>query len=52
MIAFMDEAMAGHVAEELIFGEENITSGAGSDIMSASKTAQAMIAKYGYSKDV
>jgi len=52
MIAFMDVAMAGRVAEELIFGKENITSGASSDIMSASSTARAMVTKYGYSKDV
>jgi len=52
MLAFMDVAMAGRVAEELIFGEENITSGASSDIFSASKTARAMVTKYGFSKDV
>jgi len=52
MLAFMDVAMAGRVAEELIFGEENITSGASSDIFTASKTARAMITKYGYSKNV
>merc|ERR1711957_1023273 len=47
MIAFMDVAMAGRVAEELIFGKENITSGASSDIMSASSTARAMVNKQG-----
>jgi len=52
MLAFMDVAMAGRVAEELIFGEENITSGASSDIFTASKTARAMVTKYGFSKDV
>lgn len=52
MLAFMDVAYGGRVAEELIFGEENITSGASSDIMNASKTARAMITKYGFSKDV
>merc|ERR1740139_442120 len=52
MKAMMDVAMGGRVAEELIFGKENITSGASSDIMSASSTARAMVTKYGYSKDV
>ena len=35
-----------------LFGEENITSGASSDIFSASKIAKVMVTKYGFSKDV
>lgn len=52
MLAFMDVAMGGRVAEELIFGPENVTSGASSDIMSATRTARAMVTKLGYSEEV
>jgi cell division protease FtsH len=41
--------MGGRVAEELIFGKENITSGASSDIQSATRIARVMITKLGYS---
>merc|ERR1712125_223238 len=40
MLAFMDVCMGGRVAEELVFGKENITSGASSDILNATKTAR------------
>lgn len=52
MVAFMDVAMGGRVAEELIFGDENITSGASSDIMNATRTARAMVTKYGFSDEI
>jgi len=52
MRAFMDVAMGGRVAEELIFGAENITSGAASDIAGATRTARAMVTKYGFSDEV
>jgi len=52
MLAFMDVCMGGRVAEELVFGKENITSGASSDIMNATKIARAMVTKFGFSNEV
>ncbi len=42
-------AMGGKVAEELIFGKENVTSGATSDIQQVSKIARAMVTQFGFS---
>ena len=39
----------GRVAEEMIFGKENITSGASSDIEQATKLARAMVTRWGFS---
>jgi cell division protease FtsH len=40
----------GRVAEELVFGDENITTGAGQDIQQATAMARAMVTEYGFSK--
>ena len=42
-------AMGGKVAEELIFGKENVTSGATSDIQQVSRIARAMVTQFGLS---
>jgi ATP-dependent Zn protease len=52
MKAMMDVAMGGRVAEELIFGKEEATSGAMSDIANASKIARNMVTKYGFSEEI
>jgi cell division protease FtsH len=49
MIAQLAMAMGGRVAEELVFGEKNITSGASGDIQQATKLARAMVTQLGFS---
>lgn len=44
--------MAGKVAEEIIYGEKKVTSGASSDIKYASKIARAMVTQFGLSPKV
>ncbi|HEU0223231.1 MAG TPA: ATP-dependent zinc metalloprotease FtsH, partial [Paracoccaceae bacterium] len=43
-------AMGGKVAEELIFGSENVTSGAMSDIQQVTRIARAMVTRFGMSE--
>ena len=45
-------AMGGRVAEELVFGKENITSGASGDIQQATAMARAMVTRLGFSDDL
>ena len=50
--AQMAIAMGGRVAEELIFGEDKVTTGAVSDIEQATKRARAMVMRAGLSKEL
>ncbi|SDW92673.1 ATP-dependent zinc metalloprotease FtsH [Roseicitreum antarcticum] len=45
-------AMGGRVAEELVFGPENVTSGASSDIQQVTKIARAMVTQFGFDPDL
>jgi len=49
MHADLAVAMAGRVAEEIIFGNDKVTSGASSDIEMATKMARAMVTQWGLS---
>lgn len=47
LLAQMDVAMGGRVAEELIFGKNDITTGASGDFQTATSIAQQMVKYYG-----
>ncbi|KAF7304881.1 ATP-dependent peptidase [Mycena kentingensis (nom. inval.)] len=49
-LARIDVSMGGRVAEELIYGSENVTSGASSDIQHATSVARSMVTNWGFSK--
>jgi cell division protease FtsH len=47
--ADLSVAMGGRIAEEIIFGEEAVTTGASSDIQMATSTARRMVTEWGMS---
>ena len=42
-------AFGGRIAEELVFGADNVTTGAGNDIRQATETARRMVTEFGFS---
>lgn len=49
LLARMDVAMGGRVAEEIVFGKDHVTTGASSDFEQATAIARAMVCQYGMS---
>jgi len=52
MLDDLDTAMGGRIAEELIFGEMGVSTGASSDMNSATKIAENMVRVHGFSDKV
>jgi cell division protease FtsH len=49
LISHIKMSMGGRIAEELIFGEDKVTTGASSDIQAATSIARRMIVEWGFS---
>jgi len=47
LLAALDVAMGGRIAEELIYGAEHVTTGASNDLQQAARTANAMVLRFG-----
>ncbi|KAF8319930.1 hypothetical protein DL93DRAFT_2074215 [Clavulina sp. PMI_390] len=51
-MADIDVALGGRVAEEIVYGKEEVSSGSSSDLRSASSIANSMVQRWGYSDTV
>jgi len=49
LISHLKMSMGGRIAEELIFGQDKVTTGASSDIQAATSIARRMIVEWGFS---
>jgi ATP-dependent metalloprotease len=47
ILAQIDVAMGGHIAERMVLGEKNVTSGCGSDLQGATNLAYHAVRKFG-----
>jgi ATP-dependent metalloprotease len=52
MMARLDVCMGGRVAEEIVFGVDEVTSGASSDLMQATRLATQMVTQWGFSDEI
>lgn len=52
LFAALDVAMGGRVAEELIYGADQVTTGASNDLENATRTARRMVLSYGMSDKI
>jgi cell division protease FtsH len=48
----MAVALGGRIAEEIIYGTENVTTGASNDFMQVSRVARQMVERFGFSKKI
>ncbi|VVT54627.1 uncharacterized protein SAPINGB_P004170 [Magnusiomyces paraingens] len=52
LLARLDVCMGGRVAEEMVNGPENVTSGCSSDLKAATQVARAMVTSFGMSDEI
>ena len=52
ILVHIDMIIGGRIAEEIVFGKENVSAGASSDLCRATHTAERMIKELGFSDSV